>query len=83
MAKNQIQQIKNDCLSNLESLVMLDLHQNMLQDFTAVPNSEKLDTLSLSYNQLRNIDGLHRAKHSITVLDLHNNKLSQIPDSVY
>lgn len=30
MAKNQIKQIQNDCLANLESLVMLDLHQNML-----------------------------------------------------
>lgn len=47
-----------------------------------MPDSEKLDTLALSYNQLKSLEGLEKGKHSITVLDLHNNKLDQIPNSV-
>ena len=50
LAKNRIVSIEDDCLSWLSNLVMLDLHENKLQSFNAVPNSAKLDTLVLSFN---------------------------------
>lgn len=47
---NKLQSVQEDCLCNLSNLVMLDLHQNQLRDFSAVPKAPKLDTISLSYN---------------------------------
>ena len=60
---------------------MLDLHQNNFVTFSSVPASAKLDGLLLAYNQLTDIQNLERAPQ-ITVLDLHNNKLSKLPESV-
>lgn len=47
-----------------------------------MPASSKLDTLALSFNQLKSVQGLSRCQ-SLTVLDLHNNKLTQVPEEVY
>lgn len=58
MGKNKIASIENDCLCNLTNLVMLDLHSNSMREFGAVPNSDKLDTISLSYNQLTDVTNL-------------------------
>jgi Leucine-rich repeat (LRR) protein len=58
LAKNRISEIEGDCLSWLSNLVMLDLHENKLIEFKGVPNSPKLDTLVLSFNQLRSVEGL-------------------------
>jgi Leucine-rich repeat (LRR) protein len=58
LAKNRIAYIEDNCLSWLSNLVMLDLHENKLQAFEAVPNSAKLDTLVLSFNQIVKVDGL-------------------------
>lgn len=81
MAKNRISQIQDDALANLANLVMLDLHQNQLTTFSSVPNSQKLDQILLSYNQLSDIQNLSRAP-KLTVLDLHNNKLDILPESI-
>ena len=70
-----------DCLCNLTALVMLDLHQNNFRDFSAVPRSDKLDTISLSYNQLAAVSNLENAPR-LTVLDLHANKLTDLPESI-
>jgi len=58
LAKNRISKIEDNSLSWLSSLVMLDLHENKLDSFCAVPNSPKLDTLVLSFNSLTQVDGL-------------------------
>ena len=50
IARNKLSQIENDCLCNLHGLVMLDLHQNNFREFSAVPRSDRLDTISLGYN---------------------------------
>lgn len=50
-------------------------------DFSAVPRSEKLDTISLSYNHVVALSNLENAP-GLTVLDLHSNKLSELPESI-
>jgi len=50
LAKNKIRDVPADSLINLRNLVMLDLHQNCFETFSAVPISNKLDTLNLAYN---------------------------------
>lgn len=59
----------------------IDLHQNQLREFSSIPLSKKLDTLSLSFNFLEHISNLDRAVN-LSVLDLHNNKLSEFPVSI-
>ena len=82
MAKNKIEFIEEDALAPLSALVALDLHQNAMHGtLTSIPNSQKLDQILLSYNFLTSIDNLQRSPH-LTVLDLHNNKLDELPDSV-
>jgi Leucine-rich repeat (LRR) protein len=60
---------------------MLDLHQNNFVSFSSVPISEKLDTVNLAFNQLVNLENLENAVN-LTVLDLHNNKMKQLPDTI-
>jgi Leucine-rich repeat (LRR) protein len=52
-----------------------------LRAFDSVPQSKKLDMLSLAYNFLESIDNLERAPN-MSVLDLHNNKLEEFPTSI-
>ena len=81
IAKNKLSSIQDDALANLSNLVMLDLHQNQFTSFDSVPNSQKLDQIMLSYNHLTDIQNLERAP-KLTVLDLHNNKLDVLPESI-
>lgn len=60
---------------------MLDLHQNNFQVYSAVPRAPKLDTISLGYNQLVDVLNLSNACN-LTVLDLHSNKLLDLPESI-
>ena len=78
LAKNKLRSVPQDSLVGLRNLVMLDLHQNAFEAFTAVPMSKKLDTLNLAYNQIEKIENLQNAPN-MTVLDLHNNKLKALP----
>ena len=81
IAKNKLNQVEGDCLINLENLVMLDLHQNNFRVYSAVPRAPKLDTISLGYNQLVDVLNLSNASN-LTVLDLHSNKLLDLPESI-
>lgn len=82
MAKNKISVVDNDAFGPLTNLIMLDLHQNCFTgSFSSVPKSEKLDQLLLAFNQLQGIENVDRAPN-MTVLDLHSNKLQQLPDAV-
>jgi Leucine-rich repeat (LRR) protein len=67
---------------SLSSLVLLDLHQNQLQHFGSVPQSDKLDTLNLAFNFLVSVDNLGNSANSLSVLDLHNNKIKDFPMSI-
>jgi Leucine-rich repeat (LRR) protein len=82
LSRNKLKSVQNDCLTALKSIVMLDLHQNMFEMFDSVPKSEKLDTLSLSYNQLTELNNLANAP-KVTVVDLHNNKMKELPKSLF
>ena len=82
MAKNKISLVENDSLGFLNQLQMLDLHQNAFSGtFDSIPKSEKLDRLILGFNQLVGIENVDRAPN-LTILDLHSNKLQNLPDSV-
>lgn len=81
LSKNEILKIEKHSLENLSNLVMLDLHQNKLKYFDAVPKSLKLDSIILGFNFITEIVNLHNAPY-LTVLDLHNNKLDELPESV-
>ena len=81
LAKNKISEIQNDALAPLTGLLMLDLHQNQLTNFESVPNAPKLDQILLAFNQLSSISNLERSPN-LSVLDLHNNKMEKLPDTV-
>ena len=66
---------------NLKNLVSLDLHQNHFETFFSVPKSKQLDSLMLAFNRLETLGNLERAPN-VTIIDLHSNKLTELPDDV-
>lgn len=46
-----------------------------------MPQSKKLDILNLAFNFIENISNLERASN-LSVLDLHNNKLEEFPETI-
>lgn len=83
LKKNRIEST-TDCLSTLQRLKFLDLRQNRLVIFPVLPVSAVLDQVFLGYNALSTIneDSVLRAKDSITVLDVRDNKLSDLPANI-
>ena len=80
--QNKLRYVENDALTGLNNLVMLDLNQNNFEGtFDSIPSSKKLDQLLLGFNSLQSIQNLERCPN-LTVLDLHNNKIQTLPDSV-
>lgn len=81
IAKNRLRDIQDDALGSLRSLVSLDLHQNQLQAFYSVPQSKSFDSLLLAYNGIDELGNLERAP-GLTIIDVHNNKLTSLPDAI-
>ncbi|KAF1329077.1 Leucine-rich repeat protein, partial [Globisporangium splendens] len=73
-----------ECLSTLQRLKFLDLRQNRLVVFPVLPVSAVLDQVFLGYNALSSIDeaSVLRVKDSITVLDVRDNKLNELPANI-
>jgi len=80
-AKNSILEIEGDALAGLTNLSSIDLQQNELVTFDSVPKSQKLDQILLAFNRIEKLGNLERSPN-ISVLDLHNNKLTKLPDTV-
>ncbi|KAF0682360.1 Aste57867_25498 [Aphanomyces stellatus] len=83
LSKNNLASLQG-CLKHNISLKHLDLRQNRLTVFPELPLNCCLDTLLLGFNELTyvNVDSLTRAHNHLTVLDLRENKLSELPDKV-
>lgn len=83
LKKNRLEST-SECLSSLLKLKFLDLRQNRLVLFPLLPVSAVLDQVFLGYNALSSIneDSVLRVKDSITVLDVRDNKLSDLPATI-
>lgn len=78
--KNRLDSV-TDQLATLQNLKYVDLRQNKLVVFPSLPQSAALDQVFLGFNALARIDeaSILRVKDSITVLDLRDNKLTELP----
>lgn len=83
LKKNRFESM-TECLSTLQKLKFLDLRQNRLVIFPVLPVSAALDQVFLGYNSLSSIneESVLRVKDSITVLDVRDNKLSDLPVNI-
>jgi Leucine-rich repeat (LRR) protein len=54
---------------------------NNLNSFTSLPESKQMDSLMLAYNRIDYMENFERVPN-LTSLDLHNNKMTALPDSV-
>lgn len=83
LKKNRFESM-SECLSTLQKLKFLDLRQNRLVIFPVLPVSAVLDQVFLGYNALSSIneESVLRVKDSITVLDMRDNKLSDLPANI-
>ncbi|TMW66369.1 hypothetical protein Poli38472_004134 [Pythium oligandrum] len=83
LRKNRLDTMSGQ-LSTLQSLKFLDLRQNKIVVFPNLPQSAALDQVFLGYNALAQIDedSILRAKDSMTVLELRDNKLSLLPANI-
>ena len=59
-------------------LKVLNKFKNNYSDF---PPSSKIDTIILSSNKIKSIDNINNSL-SLTVLDIKNNKLCGLPESI-
>jgi Leucine-rich repeat (LRR) protein len=73
--------IENYALINLTKLVQLDLHQNKLTSFEEIPKSFELDSLILAFNFISSLSNLDNCPN-LSVLDLHNNRISELSGEV-
>ncbi|TYZ62515.1 hypothetical protein PybrP1_008725 [[Pythium] brassicae (nom. inval.)] len=81
--KNSLASV-GDSFVRLASLRFLDLHQNRLEVFPELPHESALDQLMLGFNLLRAVSdsSVLRAKDTLTVLDMRDNRLARLPDTV-
>jgi Leucine-rich repeat (LRR) protein len=81
LKKNSLTSFCDQQLATLSNLKFLDLRQNKLVVFPLLPKGSTLDQVFLGYNQLLelNEESILRVKDSITVFDIRDNKLSNLP----
>ncbi|XP_004712070.1 leucine-rich repeat-containing protein 49 [Echinops telfairi] len=72
---NFITRIQN--ISNLQSLIFLDLYDNQIEEISGLSTLRCLRVLLLGKNRIRKISNLENLK-SLDVLDLHGNQITQI-----
>ncbi|EEY53635.1 uncharacterized protein PITG_07324 [Phytophthora infestans T30-4] len=83
LKKNRLEST-GDALATLTKLKFLDLRQNKLAVFPALPEGADLDQVFLGYNTLSTINetSILRVKDSVTVLDMRDNKLANLPANI-
>jgi len=80
LSKNRISKLPEGVFKGLKNIRLLDLKENKLTAFEEFPETGKLDSIFLSYNQLKYIAGFEKCPN-LTVLDLKSNKLEKLnPD---
>ena len=82
LAKNQLKDVPEDTFIELSNLKLLDLRENQLTKFFSFPESPKLETIQLGFNNLLEIGGFSRAANLVT-FDLKNNKLTVLPEEIF
>ena len=58
------------------------MKENRLNEFNEVPNSQKLDTIALSYNRLIKYDQFAKSPN-LTVLVINDNKLKTLSKDIF
>ncbi|ETL83029.1 hypothetical protein F442_17556 [Phytophthora nicotianae P10297] len=83
LKKNRLEST-GEAFAMLSRLKFLDLRQNKLVVFPVLPEGAALDQVFLGYNTLATIDetSILRVKDSVTVLDMRDNKLANLPANV-
>jgi len=81
LSKNKIYELPQNVFRSMRNLKLIDLKENKLERFEEFPQDSKLDSLLLSFNQLKIVRGLQNVPY-LTVLDLKNNKLERLDPSL-
>jgi Leucine-rich repeat (LRR) protein len=79
--KNLIERLEPQSLIPLINLRLLDLRENRLTVFDQFPASNNLDSVLLGYNRIIVLAGIEQAT-GLTVLDVQNNKLKELPAGI-
>lgn len=79
--KNQIERIEKGAFSQTRSLVLLELKENRIANFSEMPWSERLDTIALSFNRLTEFSDFDKCPN-LSVLTLSDNKIKRISGDI-
>lgn len=79
--KNLIERLEPQSLLPLVNLRLLDLCENRLTVFDQFPASNNLDSVLLGFNRITVLAGIEEAT-GLTVLDVQNNKLKELPAAI-
>ena len=79
--KNLIERLEPQSLTPLVNLRHLDLCENRLKVFDQFPVSNNIDSVLLGFNHLTVLAGVEEAT-GLTVLDVQNNKLRELPSTI-
>ena len=63
------------------NIVELDISHNRIRDLTGISFLPKLKTIKAAYNYINDIEPLGRCE-TLKILDLSNNKLNQLTETI-